>query len=65
MTLRGGLGVMIEALASQLKGVSILTGRKVVALRGKGPYELELEDSTVPGADAVVLQRPPTCRRTS
>jgi protoporphyrinogen oxidase len=49
---------MIEALASQLKGVSILTGRKVVALRGEGPYELELEDATVLGADAVVLATP-------
>jgi oxygen-dependent protoporphyrinogen oxidase len=58
MALRGGLGVMIEALASQLKGVSILTGRKVVALRGEGPYELELEDATVLGADAVVLATP-------
>lgn len=58
MTLRGGLGVMVEALASQLKGVSILTGRKVVALRGEGPYELELEDATVLGADTVVVATP-------
>ena len=58
MTLRGGLGGMIEALASQLKDVSILTGRKAVALRGEGPYELELEDATVLRADAVVLATP-------
>ena len=58
MTLRGGLGVMIEALASQLKGVSILTGRKVVALKGQGPYELELGDATVIVADAIVLATP-------
>ena len=58
MALRGGLGAMVEALASRLKGVSILTGRKVVALRGKGPYRLELEDATILGADVVVLATP-------
>jgi oxygen-dependent protoporphyrinogen oxidase len=58
MALRGGVGAIVDALAAQLKGVSILTGRKVVALRGRGPYELELEDSTVLGAEAVVLATP-------
>lgn len=63
MALRGGLGVMVDALVSQLKCTSILTGMKLVTLRitpsqEEGGYELELEDQTVIHADAVVLATP-------
>lgn len=61
VTLRGGLGDMVQACADRLKGVTVLTGRRVqeVRARGKGAcYEVVLDGGTMQMADAVVLATP-------
>ncbi len=61
VTLRGGLAEMIQALTDRLKGVTVLTGRRVqeVRARGKGAcYEIVLDGGTTQAADAVVLATP-------
>jgi len=62
MSLRGGIGVMTDTLASRLKGASILTGRKVTTLKsasvGQGRYAVLLDDGNAVYADAVVLASP-------
>jgi oxygen-dependent protoporphyrinogen oxidase len=63
MSLRGGLGLMVEALVSQLNGTQIITGKKPVALKyagtlADGRYELQFDDGTVVRSGSVVLATP-------
>jgi len=66
VTLREGLGMMVDALVSRLSksGVTLMPGRRVVGLRArsgqpaKGTNAIRLEDGTAVSADAVVLATP-------
>ncbi|MGD0637427.1 MAG: protoporphyrinogen oxidase [Nitrososphaerales archaeon] len=63
MSLRGGLGQMVDALVSQLKDARIFTGKRPIALKragtaGEERYELALDDGTVIGSRSVVLATP-------
>lgn len=62
MTLRGGLGQLVDAVAAQLDPDAIHTSRAVVAVeRGNGsgtPYRVRTADGAVLAADAVVLATP-------
>ncbi len=60
LSLRGGMGALVAALADRLRGV-VVTGRTVVRLdRGRGGhgYQLGLADGDTLVADAVVLATP-------
>lgn len=60
LSLRNGLGQLIEALESALDGGRLITGCRAVALeRGEGPrYRIRAENGSVYDADAVVLATP-------
>jgi oxygen-dependent protoporphyrinogen oxidase len=63
MSLRGGLGQMVDALVSQLKDTRIFTGKRPIALKragtpGEERYELELDDGTIVRSGSVVLATP-------
>lgn len=60
MTLRGGLGELVETLADRLVGVRMALGHRVVGLRKGHPdgYRLRLDDGAELQADAVVLAIP-------
>ncbi len=66
VTLREGLGTMVDALVSRLSksGVTLMPGRRVAGLRAssgqraKGTNAIRLEDGTAVSADAVVLATP-------
>ncbi len=60
MTLRSGLGELVEALVKQLGRVHLLTGRRVIELlpRGESGYDLRLDDGKELSAQAVVLTTP-------
>lgn len=60
MTLRGGVGELVEALVQKMEGVRHITGRRAVALDEDTlpPYRLRLDDGTALEADAVVLATP-------
>ncbi len=66
VTLRDGLGTMVQALVSRLStgGVRLMPGRRVVELEArsgqavKGSIALRMEDGTTVSADAVVLATP-------
>ncbi|MFN4218568.1 MAG: protoporphyrinogen oxidase [Candidatus Bipolaricaulia bacterium] len=59
MTLRGGLGELVNTLVSRLEGVSFLMSRRVIALKRTGSsWALQLEDGTILQTDAVVLATP-------
>ena len=55
MTLRGGLGEMVETVERQLGDTRVLSGRTVTELRKDGGYRLTLDDGARISADAVVL----------
>jgi oxygen-dependent protoporphyrinogen oxidase len=61
VTLPGGLGELVDALAARLSGSPVLTGAEVRSLRtavvGRG-YRVELQDGRTIEADAVVLATP-------
>lgn len=61
MTLRGGMGELVEKLVSRLEG-KLLAGRRVIGLshrsEGTPPYQVQLDDGTTLPADAVVLATP-------
>ncbi|MFQ5796146.1 MAG: protoporphyrinogen oxidase [Candidatus Bipolaricaulia bacterium] len=61
MTLRGGLGELVDTLVSRLKRTSLVTGRRVLSIRrgdSTRPYELQLDDDTRLLADAIVVATP-------
>ena len=60
MTLRSGLGELVEALVKQIGRVHLLTGRRVIELlpRGESGYDLKLDDGKELSAQAVVLTAP-------
>jgi protoporphyrinogen/coproporphyrinogen III oxidase len=60
MTLRGGLGELVSALAGRLGDTRVLLGRRVTSLSGgQGDgYRMRLDDGTDLQADAVVLATP-------
>ena len=60
VTLRGGLGELVEALAARLAGTSVLLGTRVKRVRepGLGGYRVELADGRTIEADTVVLATP-------
>ncbi len=66
VTLRGGLGEMVDALVLRLKeaGTTLLDARRVIALRvrsgrlGTWTYDLVFEGGSALSADAVVLATP-------
>jgi oxygen-dependent protoporphyrinogen oxidase len=61
LSLRGGMGQLVAALADRLVGTTVVTGRTVVSVRraARGhDYELSLADGDVLSAEAVVLATP-------
>lgn len=60
MSLRGGVGELVTALAERLAGVDIRLGRRVTRLESQGGagYRLWLDDGAALDADAVVLAAP-------
>lgn len=60
MTLRGGLGELVDALEAQTAGVRRLLGRRALAVRRDqaGEYAVRLDDGAELAADAVVLATP-------
>ena len=60
LTLRGGLGRLVEALRAQLEGVECLTGSRVAELQalGGGAWRLRLEDGSTLEAAQVILAVP-------
>lgn len=65
VTLRGGLGTLVETLVARLEaaGVRLLHGRRVLGLSEEGGrvrhgYEVRLNDGETLNADAVVLATP-------
>ena len=60
MTLRNGLGELVETLLKQLQGVNLITGISVVGLvsrEGTG-YNLKLDDGSTLSAETVILATP-------
>jgi oxygen-dependent protoporphyrinogen oxidase len=62
VSLRGGLGDLVEALVSALSEISLLIGRRVEGIgydpNGTLPYQVQLADGQVLVGDAVVLATP-------
>ncbi len=59
MTLKGGLGELIEAILEKIKDVSIRTNTRVVSIREKGRgYTLLMDDGSSMEADSVVVATP-------
>lgn len=61
MTLRGGIGALVDALVARLEG-EVLLGRGVVGIEGdpaaEQGYRLMLDDGSILEADAVILTTP-------
>ena len=62
VSLRGGLGDLVEALVSALSEISLLIGRRVEGIgydpNGTPPYRVQLADGQVLAGDVVVLATP-------
>lgn len=60
MTLRGGMGELVETLSERLGRTRLITGRRAVALSsdGGGCYQVRLDSGDLLQADAVVLATP-------
>jgi oxygen-dependent protoporphyrinogen oxidase len=67
VSLKGGLGELVEALVARLPTASVLTGRRVTSIErsrngsgdGAAAFRLDLDGQPLVAADAVVLALPP------
>jgi oxygen-dependent protoporphyrinogen oxidase len=60
MTLRGGVGELVDTLVEKMAAVRIISGRRAVQIEreASGGYQLRLDDASFLQADAVVLAAP-------
>lgn len=60
MTLRGGVGELVDTLAAKVPAVRVISGQRAVGLERDGDerYQVRLEDGSALGAVAVVLATP-------
>jgi oxygen-dependent protoporphyrinogen oxidase len=59
MSLRGGLGQMVERLEGSLPRDVVVTGAQVLGVDGRGPFTVRLADGTSITATAVLFATPP------
>lgn len=58
LSLRGGMGRIVDAIADQLDPSPILTGTPLLRLRERTGFQLELADGAIIEAESVVLATP-------
>ena len=59
LTLRGGMGDLVKALAERLEGVDVRRGAEVTEVKGeRPPYQVILKGGDPMGADALILATP-------
>jgi protoporphyrinogen/coproporphyrinogen III oxidase len=58
MTLRGGLGQLVERLEHALPSDVVITGADVRGVRGTGPYAVALDNGRIITAEAVLFATP-------